>query len=89
MRTALIREEFVSKRILAIWFVCIFRSKQLTSLRLLILDGTKVTDVGIQELYKLEQLLLLGVNLTKVTEEGKVGIQTALPKLRFYEKRLR
>jgi hypothetical protein len=46
----------------------------------LVLDGTKVTDKGLEHLKDLKRLQFLSLFDTKVTKAGVAAIQKALPK---------
>jgi hypothetical protein len=43
------------------------------------LDNTKITDAGLKEVAKLQQLTFLGLSDTQVTDAGVAELQKALP----------
>ncbi|HTV47982.1 MAG TPA: hypothetical protein VMG59_06020 [Phycisphaerae bacterium] len=55
----------------------------MTQLQQLGLDSTKVTDVGLQELYGLKELRVLNLWRTKVTAVGIAELKQKLPDLRI------
>jgi internalin A len=59
--------------------------KGMANLRALFLENTMVTDVGIQNLAGLRDLRLLGVESTKVTENGKITLNALLPNMKFHK----
>ena len=57
--------------------------RQLTKLKVLLLDGTHVTDAGLENLEGLNSLRQLSVGRTAVTKEGIEDLRRALPSLKF------
>jgi hypothetical protein len=60
------------------------RMERFPNLQEISLEGTKVTDRGLQHLSGLKQLERLKLNNTKVTEAGKVALQRELPTLEIW-----
>ena len=80
---------YLSLRDTGISDVGLLELKGMTTLRQLFLEGTKVTDGGIQNLGGLQDLKLLGVSSTNVTENGKMLLRATLPELKYYERKKR
>jgi len=80
---------YLSLRDTGISDVGLLELKGVTTLRQLFLEGTKVTDGGIQNLAGLQELKLLGVSSTNVTENGKMLLRATLPELKYYERKKR
>lgn len=55
-----------------------------TNLKSLFLVGTKVTDASIPHFKKLKNLQRLDITGTKITQQGKQELQTAMPGLKIY-----
>ena len=55
-----------------------------TNLKTLFLVGTKVTDASIPRLKRLTHLQRLDITGTKISQQGKQDLQTAMPGLKIY-----
>jgi hypothetical protein len=56
----------------------------MTSLKLLALEGTKVTDAGLEQLKGLSSLAVLEVAGSQVTDAGVEALNKALPQTAIY-----
>jgi len=56
--------------------------KEIKSLRMLGLGGTRITDAGLKDLQELKNLQTLDVSYAKVTDEGQRELKEAMPGLR-------
>lgn len=58
---------------------------KMTTLSFLTLDGTNIDDAAIPDLLELDNLRILGVKATKITNDGRSKIKAGLPKVKFVE----
>jgi uncharacterized membrane protein len=58
------------------------RMERFPNLHILVLEGPKVTDAGLEHLKGLKQLRTIILRGTRVTEEGRAELRRALPNLR-------
>ncbi len=60
------------------WLSCLCHFPELQSLDL---DGTSISDAGLKHLYTLKNLRLLNLHDTRVTDQGVVALEKAIPNL--------